>query len=161
MLRQKIYSREAARREFGPDREFRLVFTNGCFDVLHRGHVELLARARDLGDRLLVGLNGDDSVRRLKGPGRPLQSEDDRAACLAGLHAVDAVVVFDEDTPAELIAELQPDVLVKGGDYAPDQIVGRQTVEERGGRLVIIPYIEGISTSALIERMARASESGS
>jgi D-beta-D-heptose 7-phosphate kinase/D-beta-D-heptose 1-phosphate adenosyltransferase len=161
VLRQKIYSRAAAGREFGPGRDFRLVFTNGCFDVLHRGHVELLARARDLGDRLLVGLNSDDSVRRLKGPRRPLQSQDDRAACLAGLHAVAAVVIFTEDTPAQLIEELQPDVLVKGGDYEPDQVVGRETVEARGGKVVIIPYIEGISTSALIERMGRASESDS
>ena len=156
VLRQKIYSREAARNEFGPGREHRLVFTNGCFDVIHRGHVEVLARARDLGDRLLVGLNGDDSVRRLKGPGRPLQPELDRAACLAALESVDAVVLFDEDTPAELIAELLPDVLVKGGDYAPEEVVGRETVEANGGRLVIIELIEGLSTSELIERAARA-----
>lgn len=158
VLRQKMYDREAARREFGPGRDFRLVFTNGCFDVLHRGHVELLARARDLGDRLLVGLNSDDSVRRLKGPARPLQSQEDRAACLAGLHAVDAVVIFDEDTPAELIDEILPDVLVKGGDYTPDQVVGRAAVEEHGGRLVIIPHVAGLSTSRLIERMTRAEE---
>ncbi len=155
VLRQKIYSRGAAQREFGAGRDHRLVFTNGCFDVLHRGHVEVLARARELGDRLIVGLNSDDSVRRLKGPGRPLQSEMDRAACLAGLQSVDAVVIFEEDTPAQLIEELQPDVLVKGGDYEPDQVVGRDTVEARGGRVVLIPYIAGFSTTELIQRAAQ------
>jgi D-beta-D-heptose 7-phosphate kinase/D-beta-D-heptose 1-phosphate adenosyltransferase len=157
-LRQKIYTREAARRKFGPDRDKRLVFTNGCFDIIHRGHVEVLSRARELGDRLIVGLNSDDSVRRLKGPHRPLQPEIDRAACLAGLECVDAVVIFDEDTPAELIEELQPDVLVKGGDYKPEDVVGRDTVEARGGKLVIIQYIEGFSTTELIQRAARAAE---
>ena len=155
-LRQKVYTRDAARRKFGEGREHRLVFTNGCFDIVHRGHVEVLSRARELGDRLIVGLNSDDSVRRLKGPGRPLQPELDRAACLAGLEAVDAVVVFEEDTPAELIKELQPDVLVKGGDYLPEDVVGRDTVEARGGQLVIIPFIQGFSTSELIERAVRA-----
>lgn len=155
-LRQKIYTREAAGRQFGPGRDHRLVFTNGCFDIVHRGHVEVLARARELGDRLIVGINSDDSVRRLKGPHRPLQPELDRAACLAGLQCVDAVVVFEEDTPAELIDELQPDVLVKGGDYRPDEVVGRATVEARGGQLIIIPYIEGFSTTELIQRAARA-----
>jgi D-beta-D-heptose 7-phosphate kinase/D-beta-D-heptose 1-phosphate adenosyltransferase len=155
-LRQKIYTREAARREFGPGRNHRLVFTNGCFDVVHRGHVEVLSRARELGERLIIGLNSDDSVRRLKGPSRPLQPEIDRAACLAGLESVSGVVIFEEDTPAQLIDELQPDVLVKGGDYRPEDVVGRETVEAHGGQLVIIPYIEGFSTSELIERAARA-----
>jgi D-beta-D-heptose 7-phosphate kinase/D-beta-D-heptose 1-phosphate adenosyltransferase len=158
VLQQKIYSREAARHEFGPGRDHALVFTNGCFDILHRGHVEALARARELGDRLVVGLNSDDSVRRLKGAGRPLQPEIDRAACLAGLQSVDGVVVFDEDTPAELIEELQPDVLVKGGDYTPEQVVGRDTVEARGGVVVIIPLIQGRSTTDILERAAGTSD---
>jgi D-beta-D-heptose 7-phosphate kinase/D-beta-D-heptose 1-phosphate adenosyltransferase len=158
VLWQKIFSREAALHEFGPGRGFKLVFTNGCFDILHRGHVELIARARELGDRLVVGLNSDDSVRRLKGPSRPLQPELDRAACLAGLAAVDGVVIFGEDTPAELIAELRPDVLVKGGDYRPADVVGRQTVEAGGGRVVIIPLIAGRSTSEIVARAARDSD---
>ena len=155
-LREKILTRPAAVRSFGPGRADRLVFTNGCFDLLHRGHVELLIAARDYGDRLLVGLNSDDSVRRLKGPGRPLAPAADRAVCLAALEAVDAVVVFDEDTPAALIDALQPDVVVKGGDYTPDQVVGRDTVEARGGRVVIVPLLAGRSTTDLLDRAARA-----
>jgi rfaE bifunctional protein nucleotidyltransferase chain/domain len=131
----------------------RLVFTNGCFDLLHRGHVEYLAEARALGDALIVGLNDDDSVRRLKGPGRPLVSAVDRARVLAALAAVDAVVVFTEDTPAALIAELIPDVLVKGGDYALDAIVGREVVEGAGGEVQQIRFRPGYSTSDLIARL--------
>lgn len=160
-LRRKIFTREAARSEFGPTRSDRLVFTNGCFDLLHRGHVELFIAARLHGDRLVVGLNSDDSAYRLKGAGRPLTPELDRAACLAALESVDGVVFFDEDTPAELIAELQPDVLVKGGDYTPDQVVGRAIVEARGGRVVIFPFLEGRSTSSLIERAARTADESS
>lgn len=155
-LRGKILTRTAAVRAFGPDRSDRLVFTNGCFDLLHRGHVELLIAARAHGDRLVVGLNSDDSVRRLKGPGRPLTPAADRAVCLAALEAVDGVVLFDEDTPAELIEALQPDVVVKGGDYTPDRVVGRETVEARGGRVVIVPLLAGRSTSDLLARAARA-----
>lgn len=158
VLQRKILTREAARSEFGPGRDFRLIFTNGCFDILHRGHVQVLVEARELGDRLLVGLNSDDSVRRLKGPGRPLQPELDRAACLAALECVDAVVVFDEDTPAELIAALQPDIMAKGGDYAPGQLSEREVVEAGGGKVIILPYIEGHSTTELLERAARMRE---
>src|SRR5690606_14925074 len=107
---------------------------------LHRGHVSYLTQARALGDRLIVGLNTDASVRRLKGDGRPVVTEDDRAYVIAGLECVDAVTMFDEDTPAQLIEALLPDVLVKGGDYAPDQVVGRDVVEQNGGRLVLIPF---------------------
>jgi D-beta-D-heptose 7-phosphate kinase/D-beta-D-heptose 1-phosphate adenosyltransferase len=133
----------------------RLVFTNGVFDVLHRGHVEYLFAARALGDALVIGLNTDASVQRLKGPERPLNRELDRACVLAGLGCVDAVTLFDEDTPAELIAALLPDVLVKGGDYRPEQVVGRDVVEAHGGRLVLIPFLHGHSTTALLERMRR------
>ena len=158
VLGRKILTREAAQVEYGPSREFRLVFTNGCFDILHRGHVQLLVEARQLGDRLLVGLNSDGSTRRLKGSGRPLQPEIDRAACLAALECVDAVVVFDEDTPAKLIAALQPEIMVKGGDYTPDQLPERDAVEAGGGSIVILRYIEGLSTTELLEKAYRMKE---
>lgn len=152
VLARKHLSRAKAARAFGPESGGVVVFTNGCFDLIHRGHVTLLLRARELGDRLLVGLNSDPSVRRLKGPGRPLMPEPDRIACLAALEAVDGIVVFEEDTPAELIAEIQPHILVKGGDYRPEEVVGREVVEARGGRVVIVPTLPGRSTTQLIER---------
>lgn len=130
-----------------------LCFTNGCFDLLHPGHVQYLADARALGDFLVVGLNSDASVARLKGPGRPLQDEAARAALLLGLRSVDAVIRFDEDTPLELIRALQPDVLVKGGDYTPDTVVGRELVENRGGKLVLLPFLPGHSTSRIEQRI--------
>ena len=130
----------------------RVVFTNGCFDLLHRGHVEYLAAARRLGDALVVGVNDDDSVRRLKGPGRPLVAARDRAHVLAALAAVDRVVLFAEDTPAELIGALLPDVLVKGGDYALESVVGRDVVEAHGGEVKLIPFRAGYSTSAILAR---------
>jgi rfaE bifunctional protein nucleotidyltransferase chain/domain len=129
------------------------VFTNGCFDVIHPGHVALLSQARKLGHYLLVGINSDRSVRALKGQGRPLQDEHARAQVLAALQDVDGVVVFDEDTPLELIRALVPDVLVKGGDYAPEQVVGREEVERAGGRVVIVPLVPGHSSSSVAERM--------
>lgn len=130
-----------------------LCFTNGCFDLIHPGHVQYLADARALGDFLVVGLNSDASVARLKGPGRPLQDESARAAVLLGLRSVDAVIRFDEDTPLELILALQPDVLVKGGDYTPETVVGREIVEARGGRLALIPFLPGHSTSRIEQRI--------
>lgn len=132
------------------------VFTNGCFDVIHPGHVELLREARKLGHYLLVGINSDRSVRALKGAGRPLQDQEARARVLAALQDVDGVVIFDEDTPLELIRSLGPDVLVKGGDYTPDQVVGREDVERAGGRVVIVPLVSGHSSSSLVRRMQRA-----
>ena len=134
-------------------REVKLCFTNGCFDILHPGHVQYLEDARALGDFLVVGLNSDESVARLKGPSRPLQSLEARAMVLLGLKSVGAVISFDEDTPARLIEQIQPDVLIKGGDYALDQVVGRDTVEKRGGRTAIIPFLEGHSTSAIVHRV--------
>ncbi len=132
----------------------RIVFTNGCFDLLHAGHVEYLEKSRSLGDLLVVGLNTDASVRRLgKGPGRPLNTEADRARVLAALSCVDYVIPFDEDTPAALIAAIGPDVLTKGGDYAPDSVAGAGTVKARGGRVVIVPLLEGRSTTGLIGKM--------
>lgn len=134
----------------------RVVFTNGCFDILHAGHVTLLEAARAEGDLLVVGLNADSSVRRLKGPERPINTEHDRACVLAALRAVDAVVVFAEDTPAELIRRLAPDVLVKGGDYTVDTIVGADFVQARGGRVVVIPLVEGRATTAVVSKIRQA-----
>jgi len=132
----------------------RIVFTNGVFDLLHRGHLEYLAEARALGDRLVVGLNSDASVRRLgKGPERPLVAEADRAAVLAGLRSVDLVITFGDDTPERLIRDVRPDVLAKGGDWAREAIVGREFVESYGGRVVSVPLRAGFSTTALIERL--------
>ncbi len=130
----------------------RVVFTNGCFDLLHAGHVRYLNQARSLGDILVVGLNSDASVRRLKGPGRPVTPEAERGEILAALSAVDAVAVFGEDTPLSLLRVALPDVLVKGGDWALEAIVGRELVESRGGRVVTIPVVPGRSTSGLLHR---------
>jgi D-beta-D-heptose 7-phosphate kinase/D-beta-D-heptose 1-phosphate adenosyltransferase len=131
----------------------KVVFTNGCFDLLHRGHVEYLAEARALGDALVVGVNDDASVRRLKGKGRPLVSAADRAQVLAALAVVDRVVLFSEDTPAALITELLPDVLVKGGDYVLDGVVGREAVEAAGGEVRLIAFRPGYSTTDLLARL--------
>jgi rfaE bifunctional protein nucleotidyltransferase chain/domain len=131
----------------------RIVFTNGVFDLLHRGHVEYLEEAAALGDRLVIGINSDASVRRLKGPERPLTPQAERAELLEALACVDLVAVFDEDTPERLIQEIAPDVLVKGGDWAVDRIVGKEFVEARGGRVLNVPLREGLSTTALLERV--------
>jgi D-beta-D-heptose 7-phosphate kinase/D-beta-D-heptose 1-phosphate adenosyltransferase len=133
-----------------------VVFTNGCFDLLHAGHVELLERARAEGDRLIVALNGDASVRRLKGAARPLVPLVDRARVVGALRAVDLVTSFDEDTPETLIAALRPDVLVKGGDYRREEVVGREIVERTGGRVVLVPLVPERSTSALVAAIAHA-----
>jgi D-beta-D-heptose 7-phosphate kinase/D-beta-D-heptose 1-phosphate adenosyltransferase len=130
-----------------------VVFTNGVFDLLHPGHVDVLVAARSLGDALVVGVNTDASVRQLKGPARPVRGERDRAYVLAALEAVDAVVLFDEDTPLEMIRALMPDVLVKGGDYSMDSVVGAPEVLARGGRVVIVPLTPGHSTTRTVERM--------
>jgi D-beta-D-heptose 7-phosphate kinase/D-beta-D-heptose 1-phosphate adenosyltransferase len=152
----KIADREKAQRvrEAWHAEGHRVVFTNGVFDIVHRGHVEALAGARALGDRLVVGLNDDASVARLKGPSRPLNPLEDRAIVLAALTAVDLVVPFAEDTPEDLIHALRPDVLVKGADYAPRDIVGGAFVESYGGRVVTVPLTPGRSTSALVEKIA-------
>jgi D-beta-D-heptose 7-phosphate kinase/D-beta-D-heptose 1-phosphate adenosyltransferase len=135
----------------------RVVFTNGVFDLLHPGHVRYLRQARALGDTLIVGLNSDASVRRNKGPDRPINVEGERAEILAALECVDAVVIFAEDTPDEIIKAVQPDVLVKGADWAADAIVGRDTVEARGGRVVRIPVEKGFSTTDIVERIKSSS----
>jgi len=155
----RLLSREAARDLVSAlrARSRTVVFTNGVFDLLHPGHVRYLAVARSLGDALIVGLNGDASVRRNKGLARPITPEGERAELLLALTSVDAVVVFDEDTPASIIEALQPDVLVKGADWAADRIVGRDTVEARNGRVVRVPLEQGYSTSSIVERVRRLS----
>ncbi|HSH46306.1 MAG TPA: D-glycero-beta-D-manno-heptose 1-phosphate adenylyltransferase [Longimicrobiales bacterium] len=150
---ERILDRAALLERHGRPRRGRLVFTNGCFDILHRGHVQYLYAARALGDALVVGVNSDASVRRLKGADRPVVGLEDRLFVLAGLGCVDAVTPFDEDTPRELIAGLLPDVLVKGGDYEPHQVVGGDEVRAAGGDVVIIPFVEGRSTTRLINLM--------
>lgn len=132
----------------------RIVFTNGCFDILHRGHVQYLREAAALGDRLIIGLNSDTSVMRQgKGPGRPINDQESRATVLAAIRGVDAVTIFDQDTPLELITAVRPDVLVKGGDWKPEQIVGGQLVLGYGGEVRSLQLVEGFSTTALIGRM--------
>ncbi|MFH1915524.1 MAG: D-glycero-beta-D-manno-heptose 1-phosphate adenylyltransferase [Pseudomonadota bacterium] len=134
----------------------RLVFTNGCYDILHPGHVDLLTRARALGDYLVLGLNSDESVQMLgKGGDRPLNPQDDRAFVLAGLACVDFIIVFHESTPLELIKAVRPQVLVKGGDWAPETIVGRDVVEQAGGAVHSLPLLPGYSTTSLVERIRR------
>lgn len=144
LLRARVDAREAGRR---------FVFTNGCFDLLHAGHLKVLARAKSHGDLLTVAVNGDESVRILKGEGRPLIGEDDRAMLLAALEPVDYVVLFHEETPRLLIERLLPDVLVKGGDYQADEIVGAAAVRAAGGEVVVVDLVPGCSTSGLIRKI--------
>ncbi len=154
-LHPEILTLEEAILRFGPGKRNgrRIVFTNGCFDLLHPGHIGSLELARALGDSLIVGLNSDSSVRQLKGAGRPVLPERERAEILAALECVDAVVIFDEPTPREVIARLLPDVLVKGGDWPGDQIVGREEVEAAGGRVVSVPVVAGYSTTEILRKI--------
>jgi D-beta-D-heptose 7-phosphate kinase/D-beta-D-heptose 1-phosphate adenosyltransferase len=156
----KILDREALITERNRLRRegLRLVFTNGCFDLLHPGHVRYLRQARALGDALVVALNSDPSVRALKGPTRPILNQQERAEIIAALEFVDYVVIFDDETPRSLIAELTPDVLVKGGDWGLDQIVGRDEVEAAGGRVLSLPYVEGLSTTDIIGRIVETAQ---
>ena len=154
-IKNKLLSREALETKLAEWRSAgkTIVFTNGCFDILHRGHVEYLAQAADLGDKLIVGLNTDASVKRLKGESRPVNDEKSRALLLSALQFVDVVVFFDEDTPYELIKQLQPDILVKGNDYKPEEIVGYDIVTAKGGKVLTIDLVEGFSTTNIISRM--------
>lgn len=145
----------ARRRDLSPRRPPKVVFTNGCFDILHVGHVRYLKDARALGDVLVVGLNSDASVKRLKGPQRPVTTEDERAEMLASLGAVDYVVQFEEDTPLSLIEKVAPDVLVKGGDWPPEKIVGSSFVLARGGHVQSLPFHPGKSTTNILERIQK------
>ena len=149
LLTERAHLRNAGRR---------LVFTNGVFDILHVGHVRYLEQARILGDALIVAINSDRTARELKGNGRPLINENERAEILAALRSVDYVTIFDDVSPRSLITELVPDILVKGGDYALNEIHGRQEVEAAGGRVISLPFVKGASTSAIIERMKEASD---
>ena len=131
----------------------KIVFTNGCFDILHSGHIKYLAEAADLGDRLIIGLNSDSSVKKLKGENRPVKSQICRADVLAFMSAVDMVIIFDEETPLILIEKILPDILVKGGDWRPDQIVGSDIVIKNGGKVKSLTFLEGFSTTRIIDRM--------
>ena len=155
LIKSKIFTWEQIKSQLAIWRfkDKKIVFTNGCFDLIHLGHIEYLAKARDLGGLLIVGLNSDDSVRRIKGVHRPINNEHARAVTLASLLIVDAVVIFGEDTPLELITLVQPDILVKGKDYEGKEIVGAGLVQARGGEVVTIDLVKGYSTSHTIEKM--------
>ena len=140
-------------RNFWSFKDRKVVFTNGCFDILHLGHIEYLSKAADLGDVLVIGLNSDSSVRALKGPGRPITDEHARAMILASLSFVTAVVIFDEETPYDLIATVQPDVLVKGADYRTEEIAGHDIILARGGKVITIPLTEGYSTTGILSKL--------
>lgn len=131
----------------------KVVFTNGCFDIIHLGHIDYLSKARDLGDRLIIGLNTDDSVKRIKGDSRPITDEKSRAMILASFKFVDAIVLFNEDTPYNLINEVKPNVLVKGSDYSTNEIVGGDIVENNGGEIITIDYLEGYSTTSILDKI--------
>ena len=152
-IEQKIVGRDFFNENTLEFHRQKVVFTNGCFDVLHFGHVHYLREAKKLGDILVVGLNSDDSVRRLKGPARPVNGEKERAFVLAALSFVDYVTLFEEDTPENLIKTVRPDILVKGGDYALDQIVGADFVMQNGGIVTTIPFVEGYSSTHIIEQL--------
>jgi D-beta-D-heptose 7-phosphate kinase/D-beta-D-heptose 1-phosphate adenosyltransferase len=156
-IQQKILNAHQLQQELMRWRKFskKIAFTNGCFDILHAGHIHSLMQAASFADVLIVGLNSDASTKRLKGDNRPVNNEQDRALLLASLVMVDAVVFFDEDTPYELITSVMPDVLVKGGDYTVDTIVGAKEVIANGGNVEIIPLVEGLSTTSLIQKIER------
>jgi D-beta-D-heptose 7-phosphate kinase/D-beta-D-heptose 1-phosphate adenosyltransferase len=156
VTRQELTSRLARWRSKGE----RIVFTNGCFDLLHVGHITLLEQARRFGDRLIVAINSDRSVSGLKGPSRPIVGEHERAQVLAALAAVDAVIVFDESTPLELISATRPDVIVKGGDYVVDTVVGAREVQSWGGQVKVVPIVQGFSTTLLLEKTERLASAG-
>jgi rfaE bifunctional protein nucleotidyltransferase chain/domain len=156
-ISHKTYTLEALQHEILRQRlrGAKIAFTNGCFDILHRGHIDTLTKAASFGDILIVGVNSDASTKRLKGPERPVNNEADRSYLLASLEVVDATIVFQEDTPLELIKALKPDILIKGGDYTLDKIVGAQEVLDWGGAVQIVPYEQGYSTTGLIQKIQR------
>lgn len=156
-IQTKIITTEQAKRKIAQWHTLgkTVAFTNGCFDILHRGHIFSLSQAAGEADFLVVGLNSDASTRRLKGDSRPINDEQSRALLIAAIEVVDAVVIFEEDTPRELIVDLQPDVLVKGGDYTVEQIAGAKEVMAKGGRVVINPIVEGFSTTGLVQKISK------
>ena len=157
-LNNKIYSLEELEDKVNAWEQAgeEIVFTNGCFDIIHRGHIEVLAQTADLGDRLIIGLNSDSSIQKLKGKNRPIIDEQSRAIFLASLSFVDAVVLFSEDTPIDLISTLLPDVLAKGGDYKIKTIVGHKVVQENGGQVILVPFVDGFSSTTIIEKIRKS-----
>jgi D-glycero-beta-D-manno-heptose 1-phosphate adenylyltransferase len=153
--KSKILSIESLQHELARLKFFdrKIVFTNGCFDIIHRGHTDYLSKADDLGDVLIIGLNSDASVKRLKGQSRPVQDEQTRALTLASMFYISYVVIFEEDTPYELIKAVQPDILVKGGDYEIEKIVGYDIVKAKGGEVLTIPFVEGYSTTSILSKL--------
>ena len=154
-IKKKIYLLDGLQYQVDSWKESgeKVVFTNGCFDILHRGHVEVLARAADLGNRLIIGLNSDKSIQVLKGENRPIENEESRAILLASLSFVDAVILFSEKTPLNLISSLNPDILAKGGDYEIETIVGHKVVEENGGEVILVPFLDGFSSTTIIDKI--------
>jgi rfaE bifunctional protein nucleotidyltransferase chain/domain len=154
-LNNKIFTLEELKNQVNAWKQAgeEVVFTNGCFDIVHRGHIEVLARTADLGDKLIIGLNSDSSIQKLKGEDRPIINEQSRAVLLAALSFVDAVVLFSEDTPLNLISTLVPDVLAKGGDYEIETIVGYEIVQNNGGQVKLVPFVDGFSSTTIIDKI--------
>lgn len=134
----------------------KIVFTNGCFDIIHKGHIELLARSADLGEKLIIGLNSDNSIQKIKGKSRPIIDEDSRALLLAALSFVDAVILFSEENPIKLITDIKPDILAKGGDYEKKSIIGHDIIKKNGGEVIVIPYIDGFSSTNIINKIKKS-----
>lgn len=157
VINSKLYTRETLKPKLNMWRfqEKKIVFTNGCFDIIHKGHIDYLSKAADLGDIFIIGINSDNSVARLKGKGRPLQNLESRAVILASMFFVNAIIPFEEDTPFELIRFIQPDVLVKGADYKEKEIVGADIVKSKNGVVVTVPFLEGYSTSSIEKKIIR------
>ena len=156
IIKKKIYTREMLMRQIAVWRmkDYKIVFTNGCFDILHHGHIDYLSKAADLGNVIIIGLNSDSSVKKLKkGKNRPIQNENDRALILSAFQFIEAIIIFEEDTPYELIKAIQPDVLVKGGDWKESEIVGADMVKTKGGAVISIPFVEGYSTTSIEKRI--------
>jgi len=154
-LNNKIYSLKQLENKVNTWKQTgeEVVFTNGCFDIIHRGHIEVLAQTADLGDKLILGLNSDSSITKLKGKNRPIIDEQSRAILLASLSFVDAVVLFSEDTPIKLISTLKPDILAKGGDYEIETIVGNEIVQNNGGEVILVPFLDGFSSTTIIDKI--------
>ena len=155
ILKTKIYSLEKLKNqvELWKKSGDKIVFTNGCFDILHRGHIEVLAHTADLGDKLIIGLNSDSSIKSLKGETRPIINEESRVILLAAFRFVDAIVLFNEDTPMNLISVILPDVLAKGGDYEVSTVVGHELVQNNGGKVILVPFVDGYSSTNIIEKI--------
>ena len=158
IIKSKIYLLEGLKDQVDSWKESgeKVVFTNGCFDIVHRGHIEVLARTADLGNRLIIGLNSDQSIQVLKGENRPIENENSRTILLASLSFVDAVVLFSEETPLNLISTLKPDVLAKGGDYKIETIVGHKIVQNNGGQVIVVPFVDGFSSTNIIDKIKNA-----